>query len=664
MTWDRLAAYLRVSRDPVRTQALADAYVSIVRGFLLPGCVYYLFVTWGHLQDETGARLLLLGTLSFATALAFFLIRSVVLVRPGISIARVEIAGLVANLLIYGNVVAYQLIHFSEPKLIYFILMAVVFAMSGVTYRATTFCVGLALATLLAFAAEMSATMLEQYLYIGVASCFASLGMAHLLRKALATQVDARLRADRLAAEARDLAGTDTLTGLPNRRSIFQKLECLVAERRPFWLGLVDLDGFKGVNDAYGHVFGDDLLRAVATQATRTLGPGEFFGRVGGDEFALIITKPMSAAEVEAYGCRLIDALSDAYAIEQVPIAIGASAGFACFPGSSHSSTDLYEKADFALYRAKEGSRGRTLVFSTHHAEAMFGGIAIERALRESDLEDELSVAFQPQFSLRQNRIVGFEALARWKSHRLGELPPDVFIAAAERSGHIRRITEILFRRSLLELRRWPEPLFLSFNLSAQDLSDRVFILGLLDQITELGIAPERVEFEITETAVMVDRETSAAALEEMWKAGCRVALDDFGSGYSSFGYINRLKLDKIKIDKSFVREVHTNPVSREIVAMILTLCRNLGLTTVLEGIETESEMTALGALGPDVVQGFLFGRPMAAAAALALVSGETAGPAVVPRGDFHAVRIADESGASAADRGRETSRAQASFAA
>jgi diguanylate cyclase (GGDEF)-like protein len=650
MAWDRLDGYLRVSRDPGRTQALADAYVSIVRGFLLPGCVYYVFVTWGHFQDESGATFVLLGMLSAATAIAFFLIRSAFLVRPGISLARVEVAGLVANLLIYSNVVAYQFIHLSEPKLVYFILMAVVFAMSGVTYRATLFCVGLALTTMLAFSAQMSATAFDQFLYIGVASSFASLGMAFLLRKALATQVDARLRADRLASEARQLAATDTLTGLPNRRSIFETLETLVAERQPFWLGLVDLDGFKGVNDAYGHVFGDGLLRAVASQARKALGHDALFGRVGGDEFAVIITRPMSTAEIEQFGCRLIRTLSESYAIEQVPIAIGASAGFCCFPGSSTSSTDLYEKADFALYKAKENSRGRGLVFSAQHSQEMFARIAVERALRESALEDELYVAFQPQFSLRQNRVIGFEALARWRSHLLGEMPPDIFIAAAERSGHIRQITNLLFRRSLLELKRWPEHLFLSFNLSAQDLSDRAFILSLLDQIRELGIAPERVEFEITETAVMVDREMSAAALEEMWKAGCRVALDDFGSGYSSFGYINRLKLDKIKIDKSFVREVHTNMVSREIVAMILTLCRNLGLSTVLEGIETESELAALQALGPDVVQGFLFGRPMTASAALALAAVEAMNP--------------PDSAANVVELGRETAPSYASAAA
>jgi EAL domain-containing protein (putative c-di-GMP-specific phosphodiesterase class I) len=224
-----------------------------------------------------------------------------------------------------------------------------------------------------------------------------------------------------------------------------------------------------------------------------------------------------------------------------------------------------------------------------------------------------LFLLFQPQYSPEQERVVGFEALARWQSPKLGLVRPDLFIRAAERSGHIRRVTNILFAKGLAEMAHWPTDISLSFNLSAQDISDRAFVLSLLGEIMKSAIAPQRIEFEITETAVMTDLDASSKLLEELQASGCRIALDDFGSGYSSFEYIDQLPLDKVKIDRSFVRKVAHSKTSREIVAGVIGLCRKLDLRCVLEGVETEAEMDILGKLQPDLIQGYLFGRPMSA---------------------------------------------------
>lgn len=621
MIFGRASIAPGLSVSPGRRQALADAYVPIVRGFLLPALCYYAFVTWGHWQDERGFDFLILGGLSALTVIVYFVLRQVVLVAPKVSLATVELSGLVASLLIYANVVAYLLIHFEEAKLVYFVLMAAVFATSGVTFRTTLLCVAIAMATLYGFALRTDPATLNQFLFIGVATSFASLGMASLLRKALMTQVNARLRADGLATTAKQLADTDTLTGLPNRRAILNRLDADVAARRRTWLGLLDLDGFKAINDAYGHVFGDTLLCAVADRAQRVVGADVCFGRLGGDEFAVIVPGTLTPQAIEAYGNRLIDVISQPYTVDSVQVAIGASGGFCHYPDMVASSDALYEKADFSLYRAKESRRGASFVFDARHEREMVRTIAIERALREGDLEAELYPVFQPQFSLARGRVMGFEALARWNSDTLGEVRPDVFIRAAERSGHIRRMTQILFAKALAEARLWPEHISMSFNLSGHDLSDRAVAAELLSQIRASGIAPQRIEFEATETAAMVDLETTRAIMTELSHAGCKIALDDFGSGYSSFRYIDQLPLDKIKIDRSFVRRIPTNATSREIVLAILALCRKLRLDCVLEGVETEAELAALRPLAPDIIQGFLFGRPMAASDALELIA-------------------------------------------
>ncbi|MCY0147860.1 EAL domain-containing protein [Hoeflea sp. G2-23] len=609
--------------NPARRQAMATAYSPIVRGFLFPGMVYYAYITLTHFRDETGLELAMLASISFTTVVSYYVMRQHVLAGDKLSLPRLELIGLIANLLIYLNVVCYLTIHFEQNKLIYFALMAVVFSTTGITFRGTLLSVGLSLVTLYLFAAKLPQEILTQYVSISIATTFASFGMAMLLRKAIFRQIDARLLADELAAKARRLADTDMLTGIPNRRAVFEKIDYLIDQRRPFWVGIFDLDGFKAINDIYGHIVGDKLLCAIVERASKLEIPGVTFGRVGGDEFVALFPGNLPEEAAAELGNKVIEAISRPYPFALLNLVVGASAGFSHFPSMGASSAKLYEKADFALYKAKAKHRGRCLMFDATEDKEMQQATAIERELREGDLESEIYLLFQPQYSPQLQRTVGFEALARWQNPKLGLVRPDQFIRAAERSGHISKLTEIIFRKGLETLAEWPEDISLSFNLSGQDLSDQAFIMSLLGQIMKSGISPRRIEFEITETAVMTTLDLSRSLLTELRASGCKIALDDFGSGYSSYEYLDQLPLDKVKLDRSFVSKVSQSVTSREIVTSVMRLCARLELRCVLEGVETPDEMAALSELSPDLIQGYLFGRPMTAAAAMQLINAQ-----------------------------------------
>lgn len=603
---DRQRRNLRAWAEGERSNALAEAYRPIVRGFLLPGSCYYLLVTAAHFRDERGIALAILAGFSALTAVSYLWFRRRVLAVPVLSIRRLEAVGVATNLLMYGNVAAYMLLHFEANKLVYFVLMAVVFSTSAVTLRATLSCVLLSIASLLFFARAAPLAQFEQFAFIGLATSFASFGMATLLRLAILRQIDARLLADRLAA-------SDSLTGIANRRAIFARMTRLEKARMPFWIGILDLDGFKAVNDIYGHAIGDVLLADVVKRFEPFATSRVHFGRIGGDEFAILVEGDADPISVRQLGDALIAAIREPFAHGLLRLAVGGTIGFAqCAPGLG-GALESYEQADFALYSGKQHARGTTVVFTGAEEARMRESIQLERGLREANLERELYLLFQPQVRADTGVIVGFEALARWNSPALGAIRPDQFIRAAERAGLTKAVTRILFAKALAAVAEWPEPIGISFNLSAQDLADRSFLLSLAEDVENCGLAPRRIEFEITETAVMNDIAAASAVLRELAALGFRIALDDFGSGYSSFEYIDQLPLTKVKVDKSFVRKIAVSTTSREIVAGVINLCRNLKLDCVLEGIETDGELAILRPVSPQLLQGYLFGRPMPA---------------------------------------------------
>lgn len=613
--FDLILQHYRTWTSKTRQQAMADAYRPIVRGFLAPGAAYYLFVTWGHWQDETGSNLAILGGLSLLTALSYVMFRYLLLPVEKTSLHRLEVVGIATSLLMYSNVLAYMLLHFEEQKLVYFVLMAVVFSTSGVTLRGTLFSVLLSIATLFWFASKTAPETFQQFAFIGVATSFAAFGMATLLRKAILRQIDARLYADKMSM-------LDSLTGIANRRAIFGRMQALEQEHTPFWVGILDLDGFKSINDIYGHAVGDTLLFEVVSRLKLHAYENVELGRIGGDEFAILIDGALNSEKVEHFGLQLIAAISRPYDIAPLQLNVSGTIGFAHYPTMGESSSEIYERADFALYRAKQFARCSPLIFTPEQGKEMGQSIALERGLREANLDNELYMVFQPQMDLVALKIVGFEALARWQSPTLGDISPERFIRAAERAGLIQRVTKILFHKGLDALMTWPDDISISFNLSAQDVADRAFIFSLTSQVFNRGINPDRIEFEITETAVMKDIASSRGLLEDLSSAGFKVALDDFGSGYSSFAYIDRLPVHKVKIDKSFVRQISHSVASREIVASIIGLCRNLNLKCVLEGVETEAEMEILRPMSPQIIQGYLFGRPVRGESVADLLAG------------------------------------------
>lgn len=610
---DWLSRQHKTWTDTTRQELVAEAYRPVLHRFLLVTALYYLFVSWVYWGEETGVERWALLSVSLPTALTYGAMRLALNPGRNVPLRQIEVIGLITNLLMYANTVVYVGWHFESANFVYFVLCTIVFSTTGVTLRTTLFSVALVIATLFWFVTLLPTQEIADFRFIGVATSLAAVGMAILLRKAIMRQIDARLLADQLAAR-------DSLTGIANRRSVLSRIESLVEEQKPFWIGILDLDGFKSINDIYGHAVGDHLLCEVVERLKLRQTDGVEFGRIGGDEFTIVIEGGLSEGEVENFGNSLIHDISEIYDLQPLHLSVSGTVGFAHFPTMGSTARQIYEKADFSLYRGKQFARHQSTIFTANQDKEMRESLALERALREARLQDELHLVFQPQRDIARSRVVRFEALARWQSPTLGPVRPDRFIRAAERAGLIQNVSRILFVKALDAVECWPSSITVSFNLSAQDLADRAFIFSLVAEVTRRGIAPSRIEFEITETAVMKDIAASRLLLQDLSSEGFKIALDDFGSGYSSFEYIDQLPLDKVKIDKSFIRKVAASATSREIVAGVITLCRNLGLKCVLEGVETEAEMKILAPLSPPLIQGYLFGKPMSQPDVLALL--------------------------------------------
>ena len=287
----------------------------------------------------------------------------------------------------------------------------------------------------------------------------------------------------------------------------------------------------------------------------------------------------------------------------------------------------LFERADYALYNAKQNSRGKPVIFSTdHEIERRRSGL-IEQALAQADLARELSLDFQPIIELPGNHIAGFEALARWTNNALGMVPPGEFIRRAERSNRILLISEILLERALESAKCWPDHVRVSFNLSTRDIASPEATRRIVEIISASRVPAHRIELEITETALVSDFDVASDSLRLLKQLGVHISLDDFGTGFSSLSYVHRLPLDKIKIDRSFVADIATNTTSQKVVKSVVDLCRNLNLDCVVEGVETEDQLRILSDLGCRKMQGYLFGRPMSADDASSLLAEESEAP-------------------------------------
>jgi diguanylate cyclase (GGDEF)-like protein len=432
-----------------------------------------------------------------------------------------------------------------------------------------------------------------------------------------------------LSDENLRLANLDSLTQIANRRSFFSNLASAFERAREdnarLAIGVVDLDGFKPVNDLYGHSAGDKVLVEVADRLSAFETSDCSIFRLGGDEFALLIDMDnMDEKALVEFGQRVCASISLPIMIGNSVVHVTGSMGIAVYPDVGLNGQDLYERADFALYNAKRENRASVVVFNARQAKALFRLRQVEDALFAADLERELSLAYQPIVDAGSSRTVGFEALARWTSPVLGSVSPAEFIPIAEQHGRINLITRLLLTRALQDMTSFEGEPYLSFNLSPHDLAVGDNVLRIVSAVKGSGIAPQRINFEITETAIMHDFEQAAQSIELLRALGCQVSLDDFGTGYSSLNHVHKLPLSKIKIDRCFVDRIDERPASYKIVKSVLTLCSDMGLTAVAEGVEREEEVRVLKALGVDAMQGYYFSKPLPRELAAARLESET----------------------------------------
>ena len=427
--------------------------------------------------------------------------------------------------------------------------------------------------------------------------------------------ISSRAHLAALSDENFRMANLDSLTGLANRRSFFRDLQEMIEsakeQDRCFTLGLVDLDGFKPINDVYGHTAGDLVLREVAHRLVTVLGPTTKLARLGGDEYAFVLPGRVDEGGLRANGQAISAVLQKPIHLPTGRAQIAASIGFAAFPDMGDTLEQLIERADYALYFAKDHHRGSAVIFTGRHEDAIRARSSIEQELRRADLDAELTLQYQPIYDVSVDRVVAFEALARWTHPRLGRVPPAEFILAAERIGLITAVTETLLKKACTAMRNWPDDIGLSFNLSVHDIASQAAVVRIGDIIEDSGIDPARISLEITETALMRDFDMARSALLALKATGLQISLDDFGTGYSSLGYVHRLPIDKIKVDRSFMAGLTTEKASRDIVKTIVDLCRNLNLVCIVEGVETAEHVLILRGLGCRAMQGFYFSRPL-----------------------------------------------------
>jgi diguanylate cyclase (GGDEF)-like protein len=427
-------------------------------------------------------------------------------------------------------------------------------------------------------------------------------------------------------AEVTQLALYDTLTGLANRRLLGVQLSEALAlaqrESAEFALLMLDLDSFKPINDRYGHASGDRVLVEVAQRLRAHVRHDETVARLGGDEFVVLLRNPKEGDTALRAGQRLIDALSEPMNMPEGVMTVGASAGIALFPTDAADADTLLRRADVALYRAKAAGRGQCCFFQSSMDHDVH-----QRALLESELRTAITVGqivpyFQPQMRLNTSvsepaAITGFEVLARWLHPVRGVLAPADFIAMAEQTHLIDALTQALLRAALKQATLWPAHLSLSINIAPQQLKNTRLPEQLQALLQEAGIAPQRLEIEITESALVGDLDTARQVLLALRERGIRVALDDFGTGYSSLAYLAELPIDHIKIDRSFVRTMHQRPQqhprSASVVNAVLALGRSLQIATTAEGLETQADVDSLVALGCVAGQGFFFAQPVPA---------------------------------------------------
>ncbi|MDE2363278.1 MAG: EAL domain-containing protein, partial [Hyphomicrobiales bacterium] len=423
--------------------------------------------------------------------------------------------------------------------------------------------------------------------------------------------------AKRSEAVIERMATYDSLTGLPNRNLFHLRLSEAMrrqrADKSGFAVLSLDLDRFKSVNDTLGHAIGDALLVEAAARIRGELGANDIVARFGGDEFVILQDNIADVSAPRELAERLVKAIGEPYSIEDQRLLIGASIGIAPAFEDAIDPDDLLRNSDLALYRAKADGKGRYSFYAAEMDARMQARRLLEVDLRDAIVRGALEVYFQPVVDISSGTIRGCEALARWRHPTRGFIPPAEFIPLAEETGLVVALGAFVLRAACREAVRWPREQTVAINLSVVQFrsGDLVDLVG--STLRETGLSPDRLELEITESVLIEDRETVLAALTELRSLGIRISLDDFGTGYSSLSYISSFPFDKIKIDRSFVRNVANRPDSAAVISAITRLAATLGMCTTAEGVESAAELDWLRQQGCREVQGFLFSSAVTA---------------------------------------------------
>jgi diguanylate cyclase (GGDEF)-like protein len=438
-------------------------------------------------------------------------------------------------------------------------------------------------------------------------------------RSAIAGERERAQRAEKQAkaeqAKARIIADTDPLTGLANRRAFLRALgrraRALPRSGSSFALAMIDLDGFKPINDTFGHATGDAVLKEVGARLTVASGRGAHIARTGGDEFALLLPDAASVGDAQAAGGALCATLAEAFRVDGREFRISACCGITLLTPADCNAGQALIRADTALYSAKENGRSGVALYSAAMDEIHRRRSLIEQALRLPETKGQIGLVYQPISDLATGELRALEALARWDHPELGAISPAEFIPAAEQINVIKELSDTLLAQAAAEAGRWAKTVRLSFNLSAVQLCTEGSSSRILAILGVVGMDPRRLQVEVTETALLVDFSVARENLQALRTAGARIVLDDFGAGHASISYLREMQFDGIKLDGSLIIQATESLRSRRLLKGVVELCTSLGLPCVAEHIETEEQRALLREFGCRDGQGYLLSRPV-----------------------------------------------------
>lgn len=442
---------------------------------------------------------------------------------------------------------------------------------------------------------------------ISIISSGFSIVLLYLLRKTQRLKQDVVRHTDNAIL----LAHKDCLTGLPNRRSLMDILDNLTIKNTHFALLFLDLDRFKFVNDVYGHLVGDKLLIQLAERLCHNVRTNEHIFRIGGDEFVIILKDLTEQVTVSDIVQRIIDRIKPLFDVDGIQFKITMSIGIAIYPVDGLNSQDILRAADLAMYSAKHSGRDNYAFFNSDLLKTTIEISAIEHDLRSALINEELTVNYQPQIRLSDMKLVGIEALLRWYNPILGSVPPNKFIPVAEDTGIICELGNFVIDTVCRQLVLWDTSDFrISINVSAIQLQRGDFYQEIKDTLDKYHVNPSHIELEITESVLIKDSKFMLNQLSKINKLGIRLAIDDFGIGYSNISYLKTIVIDTIKIDKAFIQDIHIHS-NAVLVKAIIDMTSSLGALSIAEGVETRQQLDVLRELGCDMIQGFYISKAL-----------------------------------------------------